>query len=98
MDQARARRAAKRPEKAIEVTFEEEVGSRPREVDLMVLDAVLEQLAKLDPKRAQMVELRFFGGLTLEEAASVLGVSLAKANRQWRLARAWLQQRVASTD
>jgi DNA-directed RNA polymerase specialized sigma24 family protein len=54
------------------------------------------ELAKADPQHAQMVELRFFGGLKQEEVAAVLGVSLATANRQWRVARAWLHQRVTS--
>jgi RNA polymerase sigma-70 factor, ECF subfamily len=73
----------------------EQVGSGPREVDVIALDDALEELANADPRQAQLVDLRFFGGLTQEEAASVLGVSLATPNRQWRLARAWLHQRIA---
>jgi DNA-directed RNA polymerase specialized sigma24 family protein len=73
----------------------EQVGSGPREVDVIALDDSLEELANADPRQAQLVDLRFFGGLTQEEAASVLGVSLATANRQWRLPRAWLHQRIA---
>lgn len=64
------------------------VVERPEEV-LLVHEA-LETLATLDPRQARLVELRFFGGLTNEEAAEVLGVSLATAKRDWAMARAWL--------
>jgi RNA polymerase sigma-70 factor, ECF subfamily len=94
VDHARARRAAKRPARTIAVTMSEQADSG-REVDIIALDDALEELGKADPRQAQLVDLRFFGGLTQEEAASVLGVSLATANRQWRLARAWLHQRIA---
>ena len=100
VDHARARRAAKRPGRPMLVTLveEEAVASGPRELDLIALDGALDQLAAADPRQAQMVELRFFGGLTHEEVASVLGVSLATVNREWRLAKAWLYQRVAPGD
>lgn len=100
VDHARARRAAKRPGRRMQVTLveEEAVASGPRELDLIALDEALDQLAAADPRQAQMVELRFFGGLTHEEVASVLGVSLATVNREWRLAKAWLYQRVAAGD
>ena len=97
VDHARARRAAKRPARTIAVTMGEQAGSGPREVDVIALDDALEELANADPRQAQLVDLRFFGGLTQEEAASALGVSLATANRQWRLARAWLHQRIAAS-
>jgi RNA polymerase sigma factor (TIGR02999 family) len=98
VDHARARRAAKRPARTIQITLSDQAGSGPREVDIIALDDALEELAKADPRQSQIVDLRFFGGLTQEEAASALGVSLATANRQWRLARAWLHQRIASRD
>jgi RNA polymerase sigma factor (TIGR02999 family) len=62
----------------------------PREVDLLDLDAALGQLEKLDPRQARLVVLRFFGGLSIAEAAAVVGVSTATANREWSFARAWL--------
>lgn len=63
--------------------------------DLLPLDEALNGLAKLDPERAQVVELRFFGGLTVEETAAVLGCSTATVVRQWRTARAWLYAEMA---
>jgi len=58
--------------------------------DIIALDAALERLAQFDPRKSQLVELRFFGGLTAEEAAEVIGLSLRSVNREWSLARAWL--------
>ncbi len=59
-----------------------------------MLDRALDELAALDDRQGRVVELRFFGGLSHEEIAGSLGVSLATVNRDWRLARAWLHQRV----
>ncbi|MFO0974606.1 MAG: sigma-70 family RNA polymerase sigma factor [Phycisphaerae bacterium] len=61
-----------------------------RSTDLLTLDAALERLAEMDPQQSQIVELRFFGGLTVEETAGVLGVSPSTVERGWRVARAWL--------
>jgi RNA polymerase sigma-70 factor (ECF subfamily) len=58
--------------------------------DIIALDAALERLARFDARKSQLVELRFFGGLTAEEAAEVMGSSLRSVNREWTLARAWL--------
>jgi len=58
--------------------------------DIVALDAALERLAQFDARKSQLVELRFFGGLTAEEAAEVMGSSLRSVNREWSLARAWL--------
>lgn len=96
VDHARARRAAKRPGLTIQMDLGEQPASRSGEIDIIALDAALEELSNADPRQARMVDLRFFGGLTQAEVASVLGVSLATANRQWRVARAWLHQRVIS--
>ena len=62
-----------------------------RDVDLLALNEALETLGKVDPLRSQIVELRFFGGLTIEEAAQVMRVSTPTVERGWRAARAWLQ-------
>ena len=59
-------------------------------VDLLALDEVLTRLAALDPQQSRVVELRFFGGLTMEETAEVLHISPATVGREWTLARAWL--------
>jgi RNA polymerase sigma factor (TIGR02999 family) len=61
-------------------------------VDLLALDSALEKLATMDEKLAQIVELRFFGGLTIEETAKVLGVSSRTVKYDWRMARAWLKE------
>ena len=72
------------------------IGSDP--VDLLALDSALRELESLDPRRAQLVELRFFAGLTNQQAADALGVARSTVAEQWRLARAWLSNRLADTD
>lgn len=64
-------------------------------VDVLELDAALEKLAALDPQQAKIVELRYFGGLTVEEAAEALEISPATVKRHWTLARAWLKQELS---
>ena len=64
--------------------------SDERAGQLLALDDALERLAELDPQNSRVVELRYFGGLTLEETAEVLGVSRATVIREWRMAKAWL--------
>ena len=99
VDHARARRAAKRPERAMQVTLVDDVvGTHPRELDLLALDETLKELATFDARQARMVELRFFGGLTHEEVAAVLDVSLTTVQREWRLAKAWLYQRLSGQE
>ena len=68
------------------------------DLDLVALDAALERLAAVDPARAQLVELRYFGGLTIEEAAEALQVSPATAKRHWQSARAWLFDALSVPD
>lgn len=69
----------------------------PRE-DLLVLDEALTELAKMDPRKAELVKLRYFAGLNIEQAADVLGISPATVKRQWTYAKAWLYGRVCSQD
>ena len=95
VDHARARQTAKRH--VTMVTLGDEADSKPRELDIISIDKALNELAMADPRQAQIVELRFFGGLTHEEIALALGTSLRTVKRQWRLARAWLHQRVAQS-
>lgn len=87
----RARRATKRGAGAENVTIDEAgmPGIR-RGVDLIALDDALHELAKLDPQQSQIVELRFFGGLSIEETAEVLDISPATVTRHWATARVWL--------
>ena len=88
---ARARKRLKRGGGAHHVPLDESVGLPVTEVDrILALDAALEELAELNPRHARVVELRFFGGMTLEETAAVLEVSPATAKRDWSLLRRWL--------
>jgi RNA polymerase sigma factor (TIGR02999 family) len=73
------------------VTLDDRAHAAPiRPAELVALDAALEQLAELDPRRARVVEHRFFAGLTTRETAEVLGISTGTVERDWRAARAWL--------
>ncbi|HEX2164170.1 MAG TPA: sigma-70 family RNA polymerase sigma factor [Thermoanaerobaculia bacterium] len=96
VDHARGRAAAKRGGDAarLEIAEAPDLGAE-READLVALDDALTELAALDPEKAAVVELRFFGGLSIEETASVLGCSRATVIRQWRIARAWLFEALA---
>jgi len=91
VDRARARRTAKRGGLLQTVTLNEEIipGSA-LQPDLVALDDALERLAGVDPRRSQVVELRFFGGMDADEIAEVLQVSRATVRRDWTLARTWL--------
>jgi RNA polymerase sigma-70 factor, ECF subfamily len=91
IERARARNAQKRWGEKARVTLEEElVQGGERSVDLLALDQAIERLAALDAEQARIVELRFFGGLTVEETADALGISPATVKRHWTIARAWL--------
>jgi RNA polymerase sigma factor (TIGR02999 family) len=65
------------------------------QVDMVAIDDALTRLEKIDPPQSQIVELRYFGGLTLEETATVTGISLASVKREWVMARAWLRRELA---
>ena len=92
VDHARARRAEKRGGFAAKVTFDEAlvVTDEPQQ-DLLGLDDALEALAKFDERKSRIVEMRFFGGLSVDETALVLQVSPDTVMRDWRLAKAWLR-------
>jgi RNA polymerase sigma-70 factor, ECF subfamily len=93
VDHARARAAAKRG--GIRVTLVEGLATAASaEPDLLDLDEALNELADLDERQAHLVELRFFGGLSIEETARALDVSVATANRDWVTAKAWLFRRL----
>ncbi len=108
VDHARARLAAKRGDGAQHVSYDEAIGTpdsdlegdpdallvtpeQPR-IDLVALDDALSRLEAMDPQQGQVVELRFFGGLTVEEAAEALGISVATVKRDWSVAKAWLKR------
>jgi RNA polymerase sigma factor (TIGR02999 family) len=95
---AREQKAAKRGGQAIQVSLSEATSANTRHnPDLVALDDALTTLEKLDPRQARVVELRFFGGLSLEEAAEVERVSVSTVRRDWRMAQAWLHQQLSST-
>ena len=98
IERARSRRADKRGSNAQRVSLEDvaEV-SDERAADLLALDDALRALAAIDARKAQLVELRYFGGLTIEETAEVLGVSTPTVERDWRTARIWLHREISRT-
>lgn len=95
IDHARRRHYAKRGGEAHQVPLEEGVlMSQPRAAELVALDEALNELARLDPRKSRVVELRYFGGLSLEETATVMEVSPMTVRRDWRAAKAWLFRRM----
>jgi RNA polymerase sigma factor (TIGR02999 family) len=92
VEHGRRRRAAKR-DGGCKVTLDgAEALLKERTVDVMALDDALQGLARLDPQQSQIVELRYFGGLTIEETAEVLKISSATVKREWKTARLWLRR------
>jgi RNA polymerase sigma factor (TIGR02999 family) len=96
VDHARKHQAAKRPDAGLKVTWDDRdwVAVQPRDCELLLLDQALSDLAAFDPRQAHTVELRYFGGLSEQEVADVLGVSRATVTREWNSARAWLFRRM----
>ena len=93
VERARARGRLKRAGDQQRITLTDAIpAARPEALDVEVLDAALTRLAEIDPELARLVELRFFGGLSIEETAEVLGVSPATVKRSWATARAWLKR------
>ena len=92
VDHARSRQAAKRGGEQFRVSFDSDrQGSTDSGVRFLAVHEALERLAIFDAQKAQIVELRFFGGLSIEETAEVLGIGHATVERDWKLARAWLK-------
>ena len=102
IDHARRRHYTKHGGEMQRVAFDEAIAaaapvmSQPRAAELLALDEALEELAKLDARKSQVVELRYFGGLNIEETAQVLEVSPMTVRRDWRAAKAWLYKKVKS--
>ena len=96
VDYARKRRAAKRGGDDLTLTLDEAIAlPRKRELDLVALDDALNKLAAMDARQSRIVEMRFFGGLSIEEMADALGISSATVERHWRIARVWLFQELS---
>lgn len=95
IDHARRRQYAKHGGELRQVDIEEAaLMSQERAAELVALDEALDELARLDPRKSRVVELRYFGGLSLEETAQVLEISLMTVRRDWRAAKAWLYKAV----
>jgi RNA polymerase sigma factor (TIGR02999 family) len=99
MDHARKHTADKRGGEFEKLPIEEEIliVSQDKSSELLALDEALEELSKIDPDKAKIVELRYFGGLSIEETAEVMGVSVPTINRHWKMAKAWLYSQVATS-
>ena len=96
VDHARQHQAEKRggaDQQRLSVTSAEQLVQQPQ-VDLLALNEALDELATMDPQQSRVVELRFFGGLSIEETAEVLGVGHVTVERDWKMARAWLRRKL----
>jgi RNA polymerase sigma factor (TIGR02999 family) len=97
VDHVRRHQAVKRggsEKQRISLTSAEKVARTP-EVDLLALNEALEELEKMDPQQSRIVELKFFGGLSIEEIAEVLKIGHATVERDWKMARAWLRRQLS---
>ena len=96
VDHARQHQAAKRggfAQQRLSITSDERLAAKP-ETDLLALHEALEELRTFDPQQERIVELRFFGGLSIEETAEVMGIGHATVERDWKMARAWLRRKL----
>jgi RNA polymerase sigma factor (TIGR02999 family) len=99
VDHARERRALKRGAGALQVTLDDvALVTETRSEELLALDEALEKLAALDPRKSQIVELRYFGGLSVEETAAFLKLSPRTVKREWRMAKVWLYRALSEEE
>lgn len=100
VDHARRKHASRRGGGGISVTLVEDLVPSPGtgSMDLLAVDEALEELARLDPRQARIVELRFFGGLTVEETAELVGISVPTVKRDWQTARLFLRHALRSAS
>jgi len=99
IDHARSHHYAKRGGGALKVSLDEAAAvTEARAAELLAVDEALEKLTAMDERKGRIVELRFFGGLTEEETAEVIGVSLPTAQREWRAAKAWLRRMLTDEE
>jgi len=96
ISQNRLKRGGKDENLPLEEAFS--IAARERDVDLLALDCALNELAELDERQAQIVELRYFGDLTIEETAEVLSISTATVKRDWNMAKAWLRAELSGGE
>jgi len=97
VDYAREHQAAKRPGAGIKVVLDDRIGAAPPPAcGLIDLDQALAELARIDPRQGQIVELRYFGGLSEQEVGEVLSISRTTVTREWQTARAWLYRRMTT--
>ena len=96
VDHARGHKAAKRGAGSPRLSLDEAMAvAEERDLDIIALDDALTRLAKIDPDQSQIVELRFVGGLSIEETSALLGLSTATVGREWASARAWLFREIS---
>jgi RNA polymerase sigma factor (TIGR02999 family) len=99
VDHARLHTTAKRGHEPVRVPLEDALMvSEQRADEMLMIDQALTRLAAMDPQDARLIELRFFGGLSIEDTAKLLQISPATAKRRWHTARAWLRTQVGSPD
>lgn len=95
VDHARRHHAAKRP--GVRVTLDDHIGAeQPRECEILLLDQALSELAHIEPRQAEIVELRYFAGMSEQEVAAVLDLARATITREWQTARVWLYKRMTA--
>lgn len=96
---ARDKKAEKRGGARYKVSLSEDLKAyEPPNIDLLLLDQALTKLAEIDARKSDLIELRFFTGISLEEVAETLGISLATAKRDWRMAKAWLYREIMQSE
>jgi len=97
VDRARAKKMSKRGSGAVHLNFDDalEIASDSKSREMVAIDDALNELADIDPRKAKVIELRFFGGLSVEETAEVLKISPQSVMRDWKMARAWLLAELA---
>jgi RNA polymerase sigma factor (TIGR02999 family) len=98
VDYERKRRAAKRGAGLTRLTLDQSIASPQRDVDVLALDEALDRLAKLDSQQSQIIELRYFGGLSIDDTSEFLGISPATVKRSWASARAWLLREMSGKE
>jgi len=99
IDHAKSHRRGKRFGTAVRVALDDHVSTTdPPDCDLLLLDQALDDLASIDAQQARIVELRYFGGLTESEVASVLTVSRSTVTREWLIAKGWLYRRITTGE
>jgi RNA polymerase sigma factor (TIGR02999 family) len=95
VDHAREHRSAKRPGSALRIAFDDRIGAAvPRDCEILLLEDALRELTMIDPRQGQIVELRYFAGMSEREVAEVLAISRSTVTREWQMARAWLYRRI----